>query len=125
MCTVNRGRDAPLVRELLERPHTDVPHLQAMTMRMWTMTPDGTHGTDRWFITQKVTVRDVFVLHRKADFLDLEVRRGAPMAAAASDQGNPPALDWWVECKAAHGGTCAKRWDHDWLMREAEQRKSG
>lgn len=22
-------------------------------------------------------------------------------------------LDWWDECKQIHGGTCAKRWDHE------------
>jgi hypothetical protein len=28
-------------------------------------------------------------------------------------------VDWWEECKAVHGGTCTKRWDHDSRMREA------
>ena len=28
------------------------------------------------------------------------------------------ATDWWEQCKALHGGTCTKRWDHEWKMRE-------
>lgn len=26
------------------------------------------------------------------------------------------ASDWWDECKALHGGTCTKRWDHETRM---------
>lgn len=38
------------------------------------------------------------------------------------DDYDAPALktatDWWEECKAIHGGTCSKRWNHEWLMKE-------
>jgi hypothetical protein len=82
VCTVLRTRDGPLVRELLQRPGTDVTHLQAMTRALWAITTDGVRNSDRSWIAEKVTVRGIVVLHRKADFLDQEVRRAgvAPVA---------------------------------------------
>lgn len=88
-CTVRRARDGPLVRELLDggRP---LERLQAMALVMWALTTDGIIDSDRWWIAEIVTVRDIFVLHRKANFLDGEVaRRDAESAcrqsAAADD----------------------------------------
>jgi hypothetical protein len=79
------------VRELLQRPRTDVAHLQAMTLRLWTITTDGVVKSDRWWIAEQVTVRDVVVLHRKADFLDLAVRLELRGPAAPTPQ--PAELD--------------------------------
>jgi len=75
VCTVDRSRDGPLVRELLQRPRTDVAHLQAMTRCLWAVTTDGVVKSHRWWIAERVTVRNEFILHRKADFLDEVVRR--------------------------------------------------
>lgn len=85
VCLTKRARDRPLVGQLLQRPLTDGAHLEAMTRYLWTVTTDGVEGSNAWWIAERVTVRDVFVLHRKADFLDLEVRRAAREAAAAGD----------------------------------------
>ena len=30
------------------------------------------------------------------------------------------ATDWWTECQRVHGGTCLKRWDHEWKMKELQ-----
>ena len=85
VCSVLRARDRALVSELLRRPLTDVAHLQAMTRYLWEVTTDGVEGSNRWWIAERVTVRDVVVLHRKANFLDLEVRRAQQEAAATRD----------------------------------------
>jgi len=88
-CTVRRSRDGPLVRELLQRPRTDVAHLQAMTTLLWSITTDGVKNSDRWWIAEVVAVRGIVVLHRKADFLDQEVRRaGVPSVATGLDADN-------------------------------------
>jgi hypothetical protein len=84
-CTVDRGRDGILVHALLQRPRTDVAHLQAMTTLLWAITTDGVVKSDRWWIAERVTVRNIFVLHRKADFLDRELRRRAEAAPPAED----------------------------------------
>jgi len=90
VCLVPRARDVILVRELLQRPLTDVAHLQDMTRYLWGVTTDGVKGSNRWWIAEVVTVRDVFVLHRKVNFLDLEVRRQQREEAAATS-------DVWTE----------------------------
>lgn len=87
VCLIHRDKDRALVRELLTRPRTNVAHLQAMTVLLWSLTTDGVVKSDRWWITERVAVRDVFVLHRKANFLDLEVRRRREAPAAASGLG--------------------------------------
>lgn len=39
------------------------------------------------------------------------------------DDYDPPAVlttatDWWAECQQHHGGSCVKRWTHEWRMKE-------
>ncbi len=85
VCSVPRSRDRPLVCALLERPRTDVAHLQVMTRLLWTVTSDGVVNSDRWWIGERVSVRNIFVLHRKADFLDRAVRQRETAAAHAED----------------------------------------
>lgn len=111
--TVERLRDGPLVRELLETRTFD--DLQALASLFWRIRSDGVTDSN-WDWVAKSN-HSVVVFHRKIKFLEEERDR----LAVARD----PPLDWWAECKAEHGGTCAKRWDHEWLMREADQRKSG
>ncbi len=84
-CSVPRARDRPLVCQLLTRLNTDVAHLQAMARLLWIVTTDGVVKSDRWWIAERVTVRNVFVLHRKADYLDAEVRRLDAEAARGED----------------------------------------
>jgi hypothetical protein len=90
VCVARRDRDRPLVVELLERPQTDVAHLQAMTRHLWAVTSDGVVNSNRWWIAERVRVRNVFVLHRKADFLDREVCQ----TAAPSSSGRPYDEAW-------------------------------
>jgi len=106
VCQVPRARHGPLVRQLLDRPRHDVAHLQEMTRLMWAITDDGVFKSNYWWIATQVTVRDVFVLHRKANFLDLEVRRreaAAAQALTAKEQARhsvrePPMVDAvWTE----------------------------
>lgn len=37
---------------------------------------------------------------------------------AAKSRGEPSYLAWDEECKAIHGGTCTKRWDHEMRKKE-------
>lgn len=38
--------------------------------------------------------------------------RGAVPERQKRPQREPGYADWWEECKALHGGTCTKQWDH-------------
>jgi len=82
-CSLERAPDGLRIRVLLQRGRT-IDRLKAMTAVLWTLTTDGVKGSDRWFIAERVSVRNIWLLHRKADFLDAEVsRRASPPAAAA------------------------------------------
>lgn len=84
-CTVDRSRDGPLVRELLRRPGRTVERLQAMTWLLWSITTDGVFKSDPWWIAERVAVRNIYILHRKADYLDGELTRREQEAASQRD----------------------------------------
>ena len=85
-CTIHRHRDRGLVYELLRRGRgSSVADLQAMTIELWSITSDGVINSNPWWIAERVTVRDIYVLHRKADFLDREVRKKHATQRAADD----------------------------------------
>lgn len=87
-CTIERAPDGGRVYDLLRRGRT-VDRLKAMTLLLWSVTTDAVQGSDRWYIAERVPVRNIWLLHRKADFLDLEVTRA--LAAVA------PEPDVWTE----------------------------
>lgn len=93
-CTIDRAPDGGRVGELLRRGRT-VDRLQLMTDAMWRVTTDGVEGSDRWFIAERASVRNIWLLHRKADFLDAEVSRAqAPdLRAAPRAQWRPTGVD--------------------------------
>ena len=107
--TVERLRDGPLIHELLATHAFE--DLQALASVFWGIQSDGVLDSNWDWIAK--SNHSVIVFHRKIKFLEEERDR---LAAAANR--DPPA-DWWAECKAEHGGTCAKRWDHEWRMRES------
>jgi DnaA-like protein len=107
-CHVGVQRDGPLVWALL-RGGRSVTQLQAMTECLWGITTDGVVGSDRWWIAERVTVRNIAVLHRKADFLDLAVR------AAAVREPPAPADDVWVRIKARIEVTLDQHTFHTWF----------
>lgn len=85
ICRVNRAKDALLVLELLKLPGHDLAHLKAMTNLLWAIKSDGVVRSHPWWIAERVTVRNIFILHRKAEFLDQEVRRRAAEESARGD----------------------------------------
>lgn len=82
--TVERAPDGGRIDNLLAHGRT-VDRLKAMTQVMWTLTSDGIPKSERWYIAERVPVRNIWLLHKKADFLDLEVS----LAQAQAD--TPPA----------------------------------
>ncbi len=83
-CANDRAPDGGRVGELLRRGRT-VDRLKLMTAEMWRMTTDGVPGSDRWYIAERAPVRNIWLLHRKADFLDAEVNRRETAQARAPD----------------------------------------
>ena len=104
--TVERLRDGPLIAELLATHAFE--DLQALASVFWRIRSDGVLDSNWDWIAK--SNHSVVVFHRKIKFLEEERDR----LAVARD----PPVDWWTECKAEHGGTCEKRWDHEWRMRE-------
>jgi len=118
-CTVVRAPDGGRITELLRRGRT-VGRLHDLAALMWTLTTDGVIGSDRWYIAERVPVRNIWLLHRKADFLELELLR-----AEAADEGaaytcphtDPPCAQPNWRCRQRSALEAAK---HD-----TAQRKSG
>jgi hypothetical protein len=52
-----------------------------MSLLLWEIASDGVANSDRWWIAERVAVRDIRVLHHKANFLDAELRRRELVAA--------------------------------------------
>lgn len=82
-CHVDSVRDGPLVSALIHRGYAR-PQLEAMALLLWATTTDGVVNSDRWWIAERVGVRDVRILHRKADYLDLELHRRELVATPQS-----------------------------------------
>jgi hypothetical protein len=81
-CAIPRAPDGGRVDELLRHGRT-IARLQEMAAAMWRVTTDGVVGSERWYIAEKAPARNIWLLHRKADFLDLEVSRA--QAAVRTD----------------------------------------
>ncbi len=89
-CTV-AAADPFKIDELL-RLGRSVERLKLLTRVMWTLTSDGVHGSERWYIAEGAPVRNIWLLHRKADVLDAELSRRTDQAGsrgAATPQLRP------------------------------------
>jgi len=80
---VDRARDGPIVRALLDQYPFDL--LQAMAVLLWTTTTDGIRGSHRWWIAERCPDRGLFALRHKATYLAREVSLRTQEAAAAGD----------------------------------------
>lgn len=109
--TIERAADGFRIYDLLCRGRT-VDRLKLMTIAMWRLTTDHVVGSDRWYIAERAPLRNIWLLHRKADFLDLEVS----LTRAPGEVADPVETNVWTQV-LQHLATAVNRHTfHTWFQ---------